>query len=463
MALELQARGQLQRIVPVAVGDPVGDLGAQASGKLSDTLYGHFFQGGCAPAACPDVQVHAVESRVAAHLERLGMGGGLLVPPEERTVRATLRALLAHQGVVFEGLRGKALEETVDTIVRVALESAPSSESADTASVLCEVGVRHQERGQVTRRGALMQRLRDWAETEGAHRIAVVGQGGSGKSTLAQCFVTEAGRALHPSVRLVFVLQRSDVMRGYRDLLRELKRILGREDADPDKDEDVRVLVHALLRDEAVAHAWMGVLDDLPGPAELAGHGMEWLLEPGARGFPWGSGKTVVTSRSAEWANDQTFSSGVTVGNYEADEGLAFLTGAVPDWGKDEAGVAAVARRLHLFPLALASAAGCARKFKMGPRQYLEELDKKVTSAYMQKWRGRKRAAGEYPEEYLDVVRMTWEKLAVGEDGDEVQALLRKLAFVDPCNIPVGAFADFQLLLPVLDVRVERFRCSLTL
>ena len=53
-------------------------------------------------------------------------------------------------------------------------------------------------------------------------------------------------------------------------------------------------------RDEAVAHAWMGVLDDLPGPAELAEHGMEWLLEPDARGFPWGSGKTVVTSRSAE-------------------------------------------------------------------------------------------------------------------------------------------------------------------
>ena len=144
-----------------------------------------------------------------------------------------------------------------------------------------------------------MQRLRDWAETEGAHRIAVVGQGGSGKSTLTQCFVTEAGRALHPSVRLVFVLQRSDVMRGYRDLLRELKRILGREHADPDTDEDVRALVHALLRDEAVAHAWMGVLDDLPGPAELAEHGMEWLLEPDARGFPWGSGKTVVTSRSA--------------------------------------------------------------------------------------------------------------------------------------------------------------------
>ena len=46
---------------------------------------------------------------------------------------------------------------------------------------------------------------------------------------------------------------------------------------------------------------------------------------------------------------------------------------------------------------------------------------------------------------------MTWEKLAAGEDGDDVQELLRKLAFVDPCNIPVGVFADFQLLLPVLE------------
>jgi hypothetical protein len=151
-----------------------------------------------------------------------------------------------------------------------------------------------------------MTRLRDWALLNDAHRIAVVGQGGSGKSTLAQWLLSEVGRGLRPSTRLVFFLQAGDLMRGYRELLAELQRLLGREEKQPDKDEDVRRLVHVLLRDGRVRGTWMGVLDDLPSPANLADHGMGWLLEEGARGFPWGSGKTVVTSRSAEWASDHT-------------------------------------------------------------------------------------------------------------------------------------------------------------
>ena len=90
-------------------------------------------------------------------------------------------------------------------------------------------------------------------------------------------------------------------MRGYRELLAELQRLLGREEKHPDKDEDVRTLVHVLLRDGQVRGTWMGVLDDLPSPANLADKGMGWLLD--ARGFPWGSGKTVVTSRSPEWSD----------------------------------------------------------------------------------------------------------------------------------------------------------------
>ena len=41
--------------------------------------------------------------------------------------------------------------------------------------------------------------------------------------------------------------------------------------------------------------------------------------------------------------------------SFETEEAVAFLTGAVRDWGQDEAGAAAVARRLGYFPLALAS------------------------------------------------------------------------------------------------------------
>jgi hypothetical protein len=194
----------------------------------------------------------------------------------------------------------------------------------------------------------------------------------------------------------------------------------------------------------------MGVLDDLPSPANLADHGMGWILEEGARGFPWGSGKTVVTSRSAEWASDHTLCSGIAVGNFEPAEAVAFLTGRVTHWREDEEGVAAVARRLSYFPLALASAAGCAKKFALGPRQYLDELGKH-TSLYLQKWQSRKRAPGEYMFEYADVVRLTWERLASGEDAEAVRELLRKMAFLDPDNIPVAVFKDCQLLLPVLE------------
>ena len=214
-------------------------------------------------------------------------------------------------------------------------------------------------------------------------------------------------------------------MRGYRALLRELEGIVGRESADPDKDEDVRRLVHALLRDGRVQGAWVGVLDDLPPPADLPEHGLGWLLREDADGFPWGSGKTVVTSRSAEWANGYTLGGGgITVGNFEADEASAFLTGVVTHWSPDAEGVAAVGRRLSYFPLALASAAGCAKKFALQPRQYLEELDKQ-TSQYLDRWQRRKRATGEYLFEYADVVRMTWERLGRGEDAGAASCCAR--------------------------------------
>ena len=118
-----------------------------------------------------------------------------------------------------------------------------------------------------------------------------------------------------------------------------------------------------------------------------------------------------------------------------------------------------MARRLSYFPLALASAAGCAKKFALGPRQYLDELGKH-TSLYLQKWQSRKRAPGEYMFEYADVVRLTWERLASGEDAESVRELLRKMAFLDPDNIPVAVFKDCQLLLPVLQPRPCASRTS---
>ena len=224
--------------------------------------------------------------------------------------------------------------------VKIEIRSASSSSPLPVGQ-LREVGVRHLEPGQVATRKALMTQLRDWTTSDGTHRIAMVGQGGSGKSTLAQWLLGEVCRGLRPPTRLVFFLQAGDLMRGYRALLRELQGIVGRESADPDKDEDVRRLVHALLRDGRVRGVWVGVLDDLPPPADLPEHGLGWLLREDADGFPWGSGKTVVTSRSAEWANGYTLGGGgITVGNFEPDEAVAFLTGVGTHWSPDAEGVA---------------------------------------------------------------------------------------------------------------------------
>ena len=83
-----------------------------------------------------------------------------------------------------------------------------------------------------------------------------------------------------PALRMVFFLQAGDgtkLMAGYRDLLRELNTVLGRQGPEPEKDEDLRELVHRLLRDKAIESAWVGVLDDLPPPSikDLQEHGLE--------------------------------------------------------------------------------------------------------------------------------------------------------------------------------------------
>ena len=225
--------------------------------------------------------------------------------------------------------------------------------------VLCEVGVIHMDHCQVTRRGAPMKRLWDWAvSADGAHRIAVVGQGGSGKSTLAHCFLAEVGRELVSSIRLVFFLQAGDMMRGYRQLLKELKRMLRHSGPEPVKDEEVRAQVHMLLRSDCVKNKWIGVLDDLPSPVDTDSPEVSWLMDRYASAFPWGYGKTIVTSRSAEWVCVQHVGNGFTVSNFEVEEAHAYLKGMVHLWSEDEKGVAEVARRLSYFPLALASAAG---------------------------------------------------------------------------------------------------------
>ena len=115
---------------------------------------------------------------------------------------------------------------------------------------------------------------------------------------------------------------------------------------------------------------------------------MEWLLANDARGFPWGSGKTIVTSRSQEWVRIVGSSHLVEMVMFEVHEAVAFLKDKVACWREDDEGVGAVARRLGYFPLKLASAAGCASTYGLDTRAYLQELEKSC-SEYVQTWESR--------------------------------------------------------------------------
>ena len=108
LALELRQRGDLRAIYPVLVGEV-----EQQHPHLGD-IHGDFFKGGGKPS-CRDEAVEAVEAKLAEHLARLGKGVPQL-PASSRTVKATLDAILAHQGVLMKGT--DALETAAAKIVR---------------------------------------------------------------------------------------------------------------------------------------------------------------------------------------------------------------------------------------------------------------------------------------------------------------------------------------------------------
>ena len=48
------------------------------------------------------------------------------------------------------------------------------------------------------------------------------------------------------------------------------------------------------------------------------------------------------------------------------------------------------------------------------------------------------------------MVHATWQRLSEAHDAVEVMTLLRQLAFLDPCDIPLEIFTDFRQHLPSL-------------
>ena len=272
------------------------------------------------------------------------------------------------------------------------------------------VGVEEMDTSQYIARPLIIHKLKTALfEAGGSERVALVGQRGSGKSTLARCLlhhVIQSHKSLKSdkslksekatrAVRIVFLLSgrdSGDMARGYRELMHILSRVLARgppaNSASPadspsgnETEEEVRAFVHSALRDRALKHRWLAVIHDLPSPCEpaLEEAGLSWLLATDAGGFPWGSGKTLVTSRFHGWK--ETFGGvGEVVGSFEEEEALALLADKVEHWRDDAAGIKDVARRLAYFPLALASAAGCAKAYSFKPHEYLAELEERCRS-----------------------------------------------------------------------------------
>ena len=66
--------------------------------------------------------------------------------------------------------------------------------------------------------------------------------------------------------------------------------------------------MHEVLQSPGWSGRWLGVLDDLPAPSELEKAGLGWVLEE----FPWAHGRTIITTRSGEWVEEDEDSREVT-------------------------------------------------------------------------------------------------------------------------------------------------------
>ena len=71
-------------------------------------------------------------------------------------------------------------------------------------------------------------------------------------------------------------------------------------------------------------------------------------------------------------------------------------------------------------------------------------------SELVQACSSRAKTSAEYPYEFFEAMHVTWHRLAEGRQGETVTELLRKLAFVDPCQIPVTLFEHLRHHLPIL-------------
>ncbi|KAJ1487835.1 hypothetical protein T484DRAFT_2180788 [Baffinella frigidus] len=275
-------------------------------------------------------------------------------------------------------------------------------------------GVDPEDVGAFQARDAELGKLREWAEDRGdasKKRMLVHGLGGMGKTTLGKMF---AARAAADGVKeaVLFLSLTDGSCLGVYSGLAEALGAKGDSDFQGMKEEELRALVHRLLMSEEWRGKWVVVLDDLPDPQEERA---KWI----ARDFPFGSGKTLVTSRSPGWAKEggagkweQLALQGMT-----EEEACAWVVSRRGKWAGDAAGVLELVRKLERLPLAIEQAAAFAEEYFMeSPAEYLA-AQAESSSALQREWEKRSRSSGEYPWSFAEVISMTCETLEADRRG----------------------------------------------
>ena len=94
--------------------------------------------------------------------------------------------------------------------------------------------------------------------------------------------------------------------------------------------EQARQRVHEMLQSPGWSGRWLGLLDDLPAPSELEKAGLGWVLEE----FPWAHGRTIITTRSGEWVEEDEDSREVTEADQRVCDKCGQSSGAMQKCGK---------------------------------------------------------------------------------------------------------------------------------
>jgi hypothetical protein len=217
--------------------------------------------------------------------------------------------------------------------------------------------------------GELQRWLQD-STVDSRDRMLVHGLGGAGKTTLVKMFAARAAAEGLRGAVLFLTLSDGSCMEEYV----EVAKTLGAPEQSVKSlsEEKLRAHVHGLLSSEKWEGKWLLVLDNLPGPEDERA---SWV----GREFPFGSGKTLVTSRSPEWATEGGAKKWrkVTLEGMTEAEACGWVLRRVEAWAGEEAGVLELVRKLGCLPLAIEQAAAFASKYwehsMETPARYLVE------------------------------------------------------------------------------------------